>query len=1102
MAETHLVAPEPRGLWIELSQNPALFHKILEQVERPEIVRLEYAGDSSQYPPLLGAIAQAHAAGAITELTAAWASIAAENLEALVDSGLDRLTVSLPSSDDAGAALAEMKLRLAPFRNRAAPQLDLGPGPRGDLAVAIAELKAHFPALQVSPSSLAEELPPGARILTCDQNPWETVRILANADVVTCEARRNAPLGNLARQPLAQIWHGRAYHAFRRQYAASECAQCRNCPCKVAYRPGPLRSVIDSDGDPRVQLPSGWHFFEGETIWSRRRSLAILPAQGSKTEILLCGLLPPPDDGRRNALTISMRGRPLATIVHDGVGMLSFERTFIVPRGGPVLALEFETEAEYRPANGDRRELGFALRYLEARPCGHLPRLRFLPLFAALHLARALEGLARRFTRTRRDMGPWQPGISVIIPERASPAMLRDCLINASAAVDRLGEPAEIVVVVNGAPAGDYTELRARFPSVVWVHHAAPLGFAAAVSLGLKQARFDGVYLLNSDMMLHPDALAEVAQWRAAHVFAIASQIFFADPNRRREETGWTGFRPEPPDVQIFDVLPEDDQTVRGHLYAGGGASLFRRELLARRLASDPYEPFYWEDVEWGVRAWWEGFEVLFCPRSKAVHQHRATVSRFYRPREIDRIFRRNAVLFELRHDLTGTSPWMAVRRIREGGMETQRELAQPGVGASVFLALLAKYTAPHADVSLRHCGRKFYLRPPQPRQSLPRLLVVTPHHALPPQHGGARRIASLLQHLSLHFEIHLLSDEEDRYHASTLARFQDRLCSVHLVGGRPDPSAGTDRISRIGTHSHRSLQSEIERLIDVYRPDIVQVEYVELAALADRAASRTPWFLTLHDVLLSERGESSEDAFELARMAPYAGLFVCGAEDAGLLRRPNVHIVPNGVEWSGRSYSSSRGRTSLLFLGPFRYPPNLAAMLEFTTAVFPALRGIIPGLRLDILGGPDAAAHLERHACLRQPGIRVHGHSDDVYPWLEGCALTVNPIRGNRGSAIKLAESVAAGRVCISTREGARGFLDAAIPALVVVDDIAGFVETIRDLLLDEDKRLSLEVPPAGLLETLSWSRSAALQEAAYRQALARSGANLGPREAHAQVP
>jgi GT2 family glycosyltransferase len=1090
-------------------------------------------------------------------------SIATQRLEDLAASGLDRLTISFDGLDEGGGILAETGTKLPEYLRKRAnahtarPSIDfcfvarpenldqlpsvaryaaelgaerllirpatrrgeiansvLCPGFNRNLAAAAVDLMTGFPALRVSfspeelvsetppgdlPRNFADELPPGARILTCDQNPWETVRVLANGDVVTCEVRDDSPLGNLATKPLAEIWHGAEYRAFRGQYAANCAVQCRSCPYKIAYRPGPLKALVRAEGDPRLQLPAGWHHSGGETIWSRRRSLAMLPAMGRKTEVVIRGLLPPAGDGRRNALTISSQGKRLGTVVNAGrgPGLLSFERAFTASGGESeaVLALEFETTAAYRPANGDARELGFALQSLEARVGGVRARLRFLPLFAALHLARALGRVARRFPRTRREAGPWQPGISIVIPERASPAMLADCLKSAKAAAERLGEPTEIIVAVNGAPLEEYAELRAEFPGVVWVHRAEALGFAAAVSLGVKRARFGGVYLLNSDMLLHPDALAEAAKWRADRVFAVASQIFFADPARRREETGWTGFRVEGPDVAIFDAVPEDEETVRGALYAGGGASLFRRDLLARRLASDPYAPFYWEDVEWGVRAWWEGYEVLFCPPSKAVHLHRATVSRFYAPAEIDRIFERNGLLFELRHRTTGTLPGAAIRRIRRSPIETQRELARPGVALSVLLARLAKSRAPYADVPLHLCGRKFYLRPPDPRLNRPRLLVVTPHHVMPPEHGGARRIVSLLEHLSRRFEIHLLSDEENLYSAAAVARFRDVVWSVHLAGGRPDPAPGfQDRVSRIRTHAHRGLRRETQRLLALYRPDIVQVEYVELVALAEGIASRTPWFLTLHDVLLSERGDSSEDAFELAQMRAYAGIIACCEEDAALLRRPNVHIVPNGVDWSGRPYVPSRERSSLLFIAPFRYPPNLAAALEFAAGVFPVLRGTMPELCLDILGGPDAGLHAEKHACLRQPGIRVHGHTDDVHPWLEGCAVTINPIRGNRGSAIKLAESVAAGRVCISTREGARGFLNAGIPGLVVVEDILDFVQPIRDLLADEDERVRLEAPPAWLVERLSWRRSAAMQEALYRQALAPSGADRDP--------
>src|SRR6266571_5324935 len=97
-------------------------------------------------------------------------------------------------------------------------------------------------------------------------------------------------------------------------------------------------------------------------------------------------------------------------------------------------------------------------------------------------------------------------------------------------------------------------------------------------------------------MVVDRVALREAAKWRSPSVFAIALQIYFQDPARRREETGWTGIRNAGGLVEIFDSQPKDDLNVRDHLYSGGGSSLFRRDLLLRFVdGTDAYAPFYWE---------------------------------------------------------------------------------------------------------------------------------------------------------------------------------------------------------------------------------------------------------------------------------------------------------------------------------------------------------------------------------------------------------------------------------------------------------------------------------------------------------------------------
>jgi GT2 family glycosyltransferase len=188
-----------------------------------------------------------------------------------------------------------------------------------------------------------------------------------------------------------------------------------------------------------------------------------------------------------------------------------------------------------------------------------------------------------------------------------------------------------------------------RYRDVKWTFSTQPLWYSGAVRRGLSISRYDWVYLLNSDMRLDRFALDSVLRWRSPAVFAVASQVFFPDPHKRREETGWTKFRMSDGLAAISDEVAPDDDTVRGTFYAGGGASLFRRYLLMELArASDVYLPFYWEDVEWGARAWRLGYHSVYCPASHAWHLHRMTNRLLYHEQEIDRILERNRTIFHL----------------------------------------------------------------------------------------------------------------------------------------------------------------------------------------------------------------------------------------------------------------------------------------------------------------------------------------------------------------------------------------------------------------------------------------------------------------------
>ncbi len=272
-------------------------------------------------------------------------------------------------------------------------------------------------------------------------------------------------------------------------------------------------------------------------------------------------------------------------------------------------------------------------------------------LYAALRLAGA-PAPARSRSAARPELRPFRPGISILIPERANPELLADTLNYALAACRPIREPWEIVVAASGSPPSLYREIARRHGGdVTWLFSERPLWYCGAVRRGIEACHYDWVYLLNSDMLLDRRALEFSMEWRSPKVFAIASQVFFRDPGKRREETGWTTFRDTGGPIEILDEIAPDDETVRGTFYAGGGAALFRHYLL-RDLArhSRAYEPFYWEDVEWGACAWRLGYESLYCPASQAWHLHRMTNRLFFSEAEIDRILARNRLVYHFRN--------------------------------------------------------------------------------------------------------------------------------------------------------------------------------------------------------------------------------------------------------------------------------------------------------------------------------------------------------------------------------------------------------------------------------------------------------------------
>lgn len=655
--------------------------------------------------------------------------------------------------------------------------------------------------------------------------------------------------------------------------------------------------------------------------------------------------------------------------------------------------------------------------------------------------------------------------LAILIPERGRPDLLRSTLAAAQAAVARLDVTCEVHVLINGTGLAEYRSLQSMFPSIMWQHQRRALGYHGAISKLLKMTQAPWVYLLNSDMRLEPDALVEVMRWRAADVFAVASQILPADKCRRREETGWTvpvvGGDAR---LELHDLIAQDD-AVRSHIYAGGGSSLFQRKALQQYVAeSRAYAPFYFEDAEWGMRAWSDQLLVLYCPTSRGVHEQHATVRKFYSPAKINRVVQRNLGYFRFRHgDLFGASrgePGIANRLRRIWWRRNSEHLHAREKLQKSHVGLIAP---------ILHCIR--YPSPLRRRSGRPSAVLISPFAILPPTHGGARRILELARACSESVDWILLQDE-----AATPAdpATDDDACfrQIHSIPHRPE--SGNSLEQRWAAHAHPGMRNSLDWLLATHAPGVLLFEHVECIGLIESLPQGTPFMWTLHD--------AGRDLPANARVRVQRGidraqaLVVTVREDLGFWHHPRQIVIANAARISAPSSESAtdapRDAELLLMVAPLRYPPNLAGLEQFLQDCWPKLKHARPALQLRILAGNCHPSSLPARPL--PEGVQLLSKHVDPAPHYAACTLALNAQGEIEGSSIKVLEALAHGRVMVSTNSGTRGHDQLQSPALVRTPSIPAMAAAILELLNDPQHRSACEQRAREDVAPFTWASGA----------------------------
>ncbi len=233
-------------------------------------------------------------------------------------------------------------------------------------------------------------------------------------------------------------------------------------------------------------------------------------------------------------------------------------------------------------------------------------------------------------------------GLSVIIPSYNTKDMTVRCIRSLEKALVKDGIPHEIIVVDNASADGSAETLKAmESPTVKTILNTENVGYGKANNQALKQAVYDYILYLNSDV-LHDKVIDYKALLsymdRHEDVGVLTVQVDLPDgtvdpASHRGFPTLWRSFTYFAGLERLFSRVPvlnrvfggyhlcHLDRTTEHEIDSPTGAFYLTRRSLAARLNGFDEDFFmYGEDLDLSYRIRGQGMRVVYYPRYRVTH--------------------------------------------------------------------------------------------------------------------------------------------------------------------------------------------------------------------------------------------------------------------------------------------------------------------------------------------------------------------------------------------------------------------------------------------------------------------------------------------------
>jgi GT2 family glycosyltransferase len=549
------------------------------------------------------------------------------------------------------------------------------------------------------------------------------------------------------------------------------------------------------------------------------------------------------------------------------------------------------------------------------------------------------------------------PRVSIVIPAFGEHLHTYSCV---KSIVAHTPQGEYEVVVVDDCSADPVSSALAAVQGWHLLRNESNLGFVRSCNRGASAARGSIVVFLNNDTLVTPGWLeALVAPLADVRVGLVGAKLIY--PDGRLQEAGGIVWR-----EGVCSNFGRDDDPgkpeynyVRVVDYCSGACIAIRRQDFRTLDGFDThFAPSYYEDTDLAMRVRATGKDVIYQPAASVVHFEGAT----------------SGIDLKIGH-----KRYQAVNQTK-------------------FLERWKSVLAAHGTVNVNPGLEK-------DRGARARVLVIDARMPVLDRDSGSMRIIGVmrvLRDLGCKVTFAALNMEFAAPNGDRLQ--QDGIEVLHNPYYWTIGEVVAERGAQVDMIfvSHHYVASAIQACARRYAPralfvfDTVDLHYLreerEALAKGDGDAMR-------------KAAITREQELGIVRTADVT-LVVSAAERAVLEREvPDCAIaVVSNIHTVSTFTAPFESRRDLFFVGSYGHPPNVDAVHWFAREIWPLVRRQLPDVKVFLIGSEMPGTV----NALAGDGIEPLGHVPDLTPHLEGCRVSIAPLRYGAGvkGKVNLAQS------------------------------------------------------------------------------------------------